>query len=81
MRFLGGRSRLEEAMGRAFDCCVSCHEDEDMGYNICERDDGDDWISICCSVANEVPKEEVPWGKLREMWLERARSDGDEVLR
>lgn len=33
-------------------CCDSCHEDEDMGYDMVERDlpDTDDYLAVCCRI-------------------------------
>lgn len=67
MRYLGSCSVIAEVMylGVDYRCCTSCHEDEDLGYNIFEKYDGDDWISCCCGLSGVIDFEDIPWDKLR----------------
>ena len=67
MRDLGSCSVIAEVMGLGDDyhCCTSCHEDEDLGYNIFERYNGDGWVSYCCGLAGAIEPENIPWDKLR----------------
>lgn len=32
-------------------CCDSCHEDYDLGYECCEILVNDVWYEVCCSVS------------------------------
>lgn len=57
--------RLAEIMGLTTNCCTSCHEDVDMGYPMCERDDGNgNYVEFCCALLREMDGVPIPWDAL-----------------
>ena len=40
-----------------FDCCISCHEDSDDGYDMIEEELGKNRITeVCCGVSRALDK-------------------------
>jgi hypothetical protein len=61
-------SSLEE-LGYKFDHCISCHSEFEEGDGwMCERNDGDDTLLLCCSAAIwfDCQDEMEIWKRLRE---------------
>lgn len=52
-RYLGGCDRAATVLGLAHHHCESCHEDADMGYEMCEIYTRAGWYEACCKVADE----------------------------
>ena len=52
--FGGGCAEALAALGitAPVACCTGCHNEESEGYEMHEREIGDRWFHVCCSVAN-----------------------------
>ena len=46
--------RIKQEFGLTAECCDSCHEDEEMGYDsMCTIDTQDGPVEVCCKVQIE----------------------------
>lgn len=61
---LGGCKEFSERFGISWDCCLSCHEDDDYGYDSMHEEQFDNgYYVICCKIFLEYEKK---WKKRLE---------------
>lgn len=52
MKYLGSCNELRKRYNLNVECCDSCHEEYDEGYDWIEVNTTEGWYFVCCTVLN-----------------------------